>query len=73
MKVVQFFCMSLVDRPSFTAIEQCGDNYGLIHLEFHHLGDSSSVLNILVKSAESNARFSESGVHFIIDENVSRK
>ena len=51
MKVVQLLRMALVDRPYFTAIEQCGENYGPAHLYLGLYGDASLALHVLVESA----------------------
>ena len=51
VKVVQLLRMALVDRPYFTAIEQCGENYGPAHLYLGLYGDASLALHVLVESA----------------------
>ena len=71
MEVVQLLRMALVDRPYFTAIEQCGENYGPAHLYLGLYGDASLALHVLVESAKGGTGFCESGIHLIIKDNVS--
>ena len=43
VEVVQLSDVALIDRPCFTAIEQCGENYGLVHLDPSFKADASPV------------------------------
>ena len=48
VEVVQLPGVTLIDRPCFTAIEQCGENNGPVHLDLCLCGDPSPVPNVLV-------------------------
>ena len=60
--------MTLIDRAYFTAVEQCGENNGPVHLDLSLCDDPSPVSNVLVKCAEGGARFSVSGVDLVIND-----
>ena len=55
--MIQLPNMALVDSPRFTAMEQCGEDYGLIDLQYGLQDDASSVPDILVESAEGSTGF----------------
>ena len=73
VEMVQFPGMTPIDRPCFTAVQQCGENNGPVHLDLDlgHCRDPSPVPNVFVQSAEGGARLSESGVDFIVNDNFS--
>ena len=48
VEVVHLPGVTLIDRPCFTAIEQCGQNNGPVHLDLCLCGDPSPVPNVLV-------------------------
>ena len=47
VEVVQLSDMALIDCPCFTTIEQCGENYGPVHLDLCLEGDASPVPTFL--------------------------
>ena len=69
---VHFLCMTLVDRPCFAAIVQCGENYGSVYLDPGLCADSSSLPDVLVQPAERSTRFGESSTHFNVNDDLSR-
>ena len=69
--MVQHPGMALVDRPCFTAIEQCDENYGPVHLDLGRLGDVLSIPDVPVESAQGNTSFCKSGIHFVVNNNAS--
>ena len=71
VEMVKFPGMTPIDRPCFTAVQQCGENNGPVHLDLGHCRDPSPVPNVFVQSAEGGARLCESGVDFIVNDNVS--
>ena len=48
VEVVQLPGVTLIDRPCFTATEQCDENNGPVHLDLCLCGDPSPVPNVLV-------------------------
>ena len=48
VEVVQLPGVTLIDRPCFTAIEQCGQNNDPVHLDLCLCGDPSPVPNVLM-------------------------
>ena len=71
IKVVQLPGVTLVDCPCFAAIEQLGEDYGPVYLDLGLLCDTPPVPEILVESAEGDTGFCNSGIHLIVNGNIS--
>ena len=73
MEIVKFSGVPLIDGQRFTAIQQCSENHCAVELDHCVCGCPSSVPNVFVQSAESNARVGQSSVHLVIYHNVPGK
>lgn len=71
VEVVQLSDVPVVDSPRFTAIQQCSVNHSTVDLNLCLCFNASSVSDVLVQSAESNARLVQYSVHLVIDHNAS--
>ena len=63
--------MALIHSPRLATIKQGCENSGLVHLDFCFLGDAPPVPHIFAESSKGSACLGESGIHFIITDNVS--
>ena len=71
LRHVEWKWFSFLAWPYFTAIEQCGENHGPIHLYLGLYGDAPPVPHVLVESPKGSIGFNKSGIHVIVNDNVS--